>query len=767
MSNYIVSARKYRPKRFDEVVGQQNVTNTLKNAIKNQQVAHSFLFCGPRGVGKTTCARILAKTINCENLGDDFEACEQCSSCKAFQEDGSLNIFEMDAASNSNVDNIRSLTDQVRYAPQTGTYKIYIIDEVHMLSTSAFNAFLKTLEEPPHHAIFILATTEKHKLLPTILSRCQIFDFNRIRIEDIVDFMMEIADKEGIEADRNGLHIIAQKADGALRDALSMFDRLLTFSGNSLSLQDVLDNLNILDYDYYFKVTDALLAGDVATVLLTFDDILRKGFEGDLFINGLAEHFRDLLVCKDPNTVSLLEVTGDLKTRYQEQAALAPASFLLNALNLASQCDMNYKTSKNKRLHVELALIKMAHISQAVDVASSQDGQQSGNNAQSEEAASSQTAAKKKSVSDAEDSQTTFSTDTEAEQSSVEESLEVTGTSYQNEESTAVDHQADDQETSFATEQVSNEGVFDDQNDAQTINKEHQDSNLTSADALFQDEPQESKTVAPSSASPEETPPPVQNGEENVTPQQEISTEDQEADNGSNGETEKEWQEANVFLDGADIHEEVGTASFDGAPSEKQSAGEGSMETMTEEEPEQGKTESSSLTVTGESQGNAPKESMNGSFTLSDLQNNHIVNEDNKDTEVAEPEVDEENVSIDRDHLLEVWHQYMQELYDNKRLSLYGFMKDITPQVNGPTVEITLTNKLQEEIFSNERQKLNDYLKQQMGISYLRLVMKVEKNKEDQPSNRPFTAKEKMQKMAEKNDKLLKLKEELDLDLEY
>jgi len=770
MSNYIVSARKYRPKRFDEVVGQQNVTNTLKNAIKNQQVAHSFLFCGPRGVGKTTCARILAKTINCENPGHDFEACEECASCKTFQENGSLNIFEMDAASNSQVDDIRSLTDQVRYAPHTGSYKIYIIDEVHMLSQSAFNAFLKTLEEPPSYAIFILATTEKHKLLPTILSRCQIFDFNRIRIEDIVDFMMQIADKEGIEADRNGLHIIAQKADGALRDALSMFDRLLTFSGNSLSLQDVLDNLNILDYDYYFKVTDALLAGDVANVLLTFDDILRKGFEGDVFINGLAEHFRDLLVCKDPNTVSLLEVTGDLKTRYQEQAALAPASFLLNALNLASQCDMNYKTSKNKRLHVELALIKMAHISQAVELATSQDGEASAENARSESAHSSQTAAKKKSVSDLQDSQSTLTTGTEADQSGNSEPL-AQETSNNTEETNGSGNPSGDEENHVDTEQVSDEGLFARANDGQSTTEEHELSN-SSIGVSSQDEAYPSEGSTYSSENEDETQFPPQNSEDDQNHEpavSEVSEEKQEAHLTDNQpqEKEEEGQKTNGLLNGTDDGSQETTQEWQGEASEHPSAAEDPVETMTGQEPQHSAKETSPSSASlQEPQETGPKESMNGSFTLSDLRNNYITNDQEQEQQVAEPESAEE-VLIDQDQLLEVWQQYTRELYDQKRLSLYGFMKDITPQANGPAVEITFTNRLQEEIFSNERQKLNEYLKQQLSVPYLRLSMKMDKNKESQPSNRPFTAKEKMQKMAEKNDKLLKLKDELDLDLDY
>lgn len=364
MDHFVVSARKYRPITFDSVVGQSHITTTLKNAIRTNHLAQAFLFCGPRGVGKTTCARILAKTINCQNLSDDIEPCGACESCVSFQNNASFNIHELDAASNNSVDDIRNLIDQVRYPPQTGKYKIYIIDEVHMLSPAAFNAFLKTLEEPPSYAIFILATTEKHKILPTILSRCQIFDFNRIRTTDIANHLAHIAGKEGIIADREALELIGQKADGGLRDALSMFDLNVTFSPtHELTYADVLENLHILDYDYYFKITDALLEGSISKSLLLFDEIVRKGFDGHLFVVGLLEHFRNLMVCKDPITVSLLEVTEVARAKYLDQSRRASLSFLLSALSVGSQCDIHYKTSKNQRLHVELCLMKLAKLS--------------------------------------------------------------------------------------------------------------------------------------------------------------------------------------------------------------------------------------------------------------------------------------------------------------------------------------------------------------------------------------------------------------------
>jgi DNA polymerase-3 subunit gamma/tau len=362
MENFIVSARKYRPSSFDTVIGQDSITNTLKSAIKNKHLAQAYLFCGPRGVGKTTCARIFAKTINCTNLGENLEACDKCESCLSFNSLRSFNIHELDAASNNKVEDIRSLNDQVRIPPQIGRYSIYIIDEVHMLSSSAFNAFLKTLEEPPSHAIFILATTEKHKIIPTILSRCQIFDFNRIRIEDIVSRLMFVAKNEGITAAEEALHVIGQKADGALRDALSIFDQIVSLSGKTITYKDVIDNLNVLDYEYYFKTIDGALTGDVSTVLLTFNEVLEKGFDGHNFISGLNSHLRDLLISKDESTLRLLEATPAIKQRYLQQTAKCPVDFLFKALETGNNCDLAYKGSKNPRLHVELSLIRLCRL---------------------------------------------------------------------------------------------------------------------------------------------------------------------------------------------------------------------------------------------------------------------------------------------------------------------------------------------------------------------------------------------------------------------
>ena len=362
MENYIVSARKYRPSTFESVVGQRALTTTLKNAIATQKLAHAYLFCGPRGVGKTTCARIFAKTINCMTPTADGEACNQCESCVAFNEQRSYNIHELDAASNNSVDDIRQLVEQVRIPPQIGKYKVYIIDEVHMLSASAFNAFLKTLEEPPRHAIFILATTEKHKILPTILSRCQIYDFNRISVEDTVNHLSYVASKEAITAEPEALNVIALKADGGMRDALSIFDQVVSFTGGNITYKSVIDNLNVLDYEYYFRLTDCFLENKVSDALLLFNDILNKGFDGSHFITGLSSHFRDLLVAKDAVTLPLLEVGASIRQRYQEQAQKCPLPFLYRAMKLCNECDLNYRISKNKRLLVELTLIKVAQL---------------------------------------------------------------------------------------------------------------------------------------------------------------------------------------------------------------------------------------------------------------------------------------------------------------------------------------------------------------------------------------------------------------------
>ena len=363
MENFIVSARKYRPTQFDSVVGQSHITTTLKNAIKSNHLAQAFLFCGPRGVGKTTCARILAKTINCENIGTDGEACGTCPSCQSFQDNTSLTIHELDAASNNSVDDIRNLIDQVRYPPQRGRYKIYIIDEVHMLSAAAFNAFLKTLEEPPSYAIFILATTEKHKILPTILSRCQIFDFNRIQWKDMADHLANIAQKENIQAEPSALELISIKADGGLRDALSMFDLNVTFStDNTLRHKDVLENLHILDSDYYVSLTNHLIQQNHVETLVLLDEIMRKGFDGQQFISGFMEHLRNLLFAKDPQTLALMEISDESRAKFKQQAELTSTSFLLSAMNICSTCESNYKSAKNARLHLELCLLKINYL---------------------------------------------------------------------------------------------------------------------------------------------------------------------------------------------------------------------------------------------------------------------------------------------------------------------------------------------------------------------------------------------------------------------
>jgi len=369
MEKFVVSARKYRPITFDAVVGQSHITTTLQNAIRTNHLAQAFLFCGPRGVGKTTCARILAKTINCQNLTEDISPCNECESCKSFNNNASFNIHELDAASNNSVEDIRNLTDQVRFPPQNGKYKVYIIDEVHMLSQAAFNAFLKTLEEPPSYAIFILATTEKHKILPTILSRCQIFDFNRIQIKDMADHLANVASKEGISADYQALELIAQKADGGLRDALSMFDLNVTFAaGNEMTYKSVLDNLHILDYDYYFRMTDFLYSGNISGALLLYNEVLEKGFDSHQFVVGLNEHFRNLMVSKDQQTVKLLQVAESTQRRYLEQSGKLPLGYILSSLSVGSHLDINYKSAKNQRLHVEIGLMKLSQIQNVLNL---------------------------------------------------------------------------------------------------------------------------------------------------------------------------------------------------------------------------------------------------------------------------------------------------------------------------------------------------------------------------------------------------------------
>jgi DNA polymerase-3 subunit gamma/tau len=368
MEKFIVSARKYRPQAFDTVVGQNHITTTLKNAIKSGQLAHAFLFCGPRGVGKTTCARILAKTINCENVTAEGEACNECHSCRSFNEGTSMNIHELDAASNNSVDDIRSLAEQVRFSPQAGKYKVYIIDEVHMLSTQAFNAFLKTLEEPPPYAIFILATTEKHKILPTILSRCQIFDFKRITLQDTVDHLQGIANKEQIHAEETALQLIAQKSEGCMRDALSILDKIVSFTNGEVNYSNTIEHLNILDADYYFKLTDCMLNQDLSGAMLLYNDIDRKGFEGDMVLNGFAEFLRNLLVCKDERVAGLLEVVESFRQRFVETAKKTDTGFLVSALNILNEAEISYRLARNKRLHVELILIKLCYLKQALEL---------------------------------------------------------------------------------------------------------------------------------------------------------------------------------------------------------------------------------------------------------------------------------------------------------------------------------------------------------------------------------------------------------------
>lgn len=376
MENFVVSARKYRPDSFETVVGQPSITRTLINAIKSKQLAHAYLFCGPRGVGKTTCARIFAKTINCQNLGSDTEACRECESCQSFSQNRSFTIHELDAASNNSVEDIRNLTDQVRIPPQVGKYSIYIIDEVHMLSAQAFNAFLKTLEEPPAHAIFILATTEKHKIIPTILSRCQIFDFNRIKVSDIIEHLKKVAGEEGVEIDAAAMNIIAQKADGSMRDALSIFDQVVSFSGKKVDYKTVVANLNVLDYDYYFKFTEAFLSGNYRQTLIIYNEILNNGFDSHNLINGLGGHFRNLLVTKDPETIQLMELSGEVADKYLESAKVCSEAFIFKGLDIINTCDIHYKQAKDSRLYVEICLLKLSTILSAPSISSASSATQ-------------------------------------------------------------------------------------------------------------------------------------------------------------------------------------------------------------------------------------------------------------------------------------------------------------------------------------------------------------------------------------------------------
>lgn len=372
---YVVSALKYRPQHFNTVVGQSHITTTLKNAIRSGQLAHAFLFCGPRGVGKTTCARILAKTINCTSRTEDVEACDTCDSCNAFRENASFNVHELDAASNNGVEDIRELIEQVRFAPLGGSrYKVYIIDEVHMLSTQAFNAFLKTLEEPPAHAIFILATTEKHKILPTILSRCQIFDFNRITTKDTVEHLAEICQKEHISAEREALHLISNKSEGCMRDALSIMDKIASFSNGAITYASTVEHLNILDYDYYFRLVEYFMMQDFASVMLLFDEVSAKGFEGEHFLNGLSEHFRNLMMARDAAVSRLLDLPENVKNRYFNQANAITQAYIVNALSVLNQAELHYKMARNRRLHVEMALIRLNYLQQAIRLLSDEEG---------------------------------------------------------------------------------------------------------------------------------------------------------------------------------------------------------------------------------------------------------------------------------------------------------------------------------------------------------------------------------------------------------
>ncbi len=713
MDKFVVSARKYRPSKFTEVVGQQSVTQTLKNAIKTDHLGHSFLFCGPRGVGKTTCARILAKTINCEAITPEFEACGECPSCKAFQESSSFNVFELDAASNSHVDDIRGLIEQVRYAPQTGNYKIYIIDEVHMLSQSAFNAFLKTLEEPPSYAIFILATTEKHKIIPTILSRCQIFDFNRIRIGDMVDFLNAICSREQLSAEEDALHMIAQKSDGALRDALSIFDRIVSFSEGKISYQHVIDNLNILDYDYFFNVIDALLVEDVSAVLNIFNEVLQKGFEGDNFIYGLGQHCRDLLVCKDEETLCLLEVSDQLREKYKAQAATVPVAFLLNALDIINTCDTSYKASKHKRLHVEMALIKLSYIQSAVALATGAPVELPKKKPQPPEAkpAAGLTA--------------------DPSASKVPEADVEPAASEQPSVSTTPADVSPVEKTESSTGQVSE----------------------TPAEPPVQSGPQTPETapIEPEPVAAEEpaseytaSPPPPSQSDEQPAPVTEPATLEP-----SVGST------AAQQVPETPIKEKVPEPVAAEKPASEQS------EDPAPSAPPQSTPVSPSEPLFADSVRIKPLDEI-----TQDVKNPNVSNESEQETEAQEDKVIDDIV-VDPEALQEHWKAYAEQLAKDGRMSLHALMSVIPPVTDKNQIIVKVENQLQLEIFEQEKINLLAFLKTKLDQPSLVMILKIEKDPNAPVDKTPYTAKEKFEKMAEKEPLIKEFQNRLNLELDF
>jgi len=715
MEKFVVSARKYRPNTFDSVVGQQSITDTLKNAIKTDHLAQAFLFCGSRGVGKTTCARILAKTINCSNRTDKVEACNECDSCKAFNDGRSLNILEMDGASNNSVDNIRELTDQVRFAPQIGDYKVYIIDEVHMLSPAAFNAFLKTLEEPPPHAIFILATTEKHKIIPTILSRCQIFDFNRIRVEDITTHLASIAQKENIEAEEEALHIVAQKADGALRDALSMFDQLVSFSGMQLSYQDVISNLNILDYDYYFKCTDILNQGKIPAALLLFDEIRKRGFDGHLFINGLAGHLRNLLVCQDELTLDLLEAAPSVKERYKEQAGSVQPDFLMKTLDICAQCDIQYKSSKNQRLLVELSLMQMASINSAAPIAvekkkhriKSPEAMVSGQKADSKSAE-----VQNQENKDAENASRTRSSDSGSSEKPDRQSAEV-----QNQEN------SDAENASRTRSSDSDSTEKPDGQSAEVQNQENGDAEIAS------------RTRSSDSDSTEKP------------DRQKVDSKSAEVQNQENGDAENASR----------------TRSSDSDSSEKP---DGQSAEVQNQENRDAKNASRTRSSDSDS---IKKEIVSDiqpdrtrALSIHALTTEHAKAEEKK---AAEAYTSEDRTEFDGEKLMSVWTELIKKIGDEawEGASMITSALSIRePKVlEDHKLEVLVDNKSQAEELMLRRTDIHDFLRKKLANGAVEVTVRVNKNEK---LRKAYTDEEKFKEMAEENPNLLRLRKQFDLD---
>ena len=645
MENFVVSARKYRPVTFESVVGQGTITSTLINAIKNNHLAQAFLFCGPRGVGKTTCARILAKTINCENVSDKIEACDKCESCTSFNESHSFNIHELDAASNNHVEDIRNLIDQVRIAPQVGKYSIYIIDEVHMLSLNAFNAFLKTLEEPPPYAIFILATTSKQKIIPTILSRCQIFDFSRIRVSDIAVHLEFVAKSEEIEAEQDALHVIAQKADGSLRDALSIFDQMVSSGSGKIDYDTVIENLNILDYDYYFKVNDAIQAKDIPSALLIFDEILNNGFDGHNFITGLSEHFRNLLVCKDSRTVQLLQVGSSIGKKYDLQAQAAPTEYLLDALKITSKADVTYNNTINQRLTVELALMQLCSL--------------------------------------------------------------------------GLGKQEEEQEYTIDSP-------------GEVIKKEE----VSEPKATYEANETESTVTAVES-------------KENTTEKEEAET-DSSAISESKEELTTESQNEVIEKPAEELTEE------------KEQASEMVSEDVKENNPSPAdKIKSGSRTVSigglaKNSQQDEPEEQADA-----EEGNNTTDTAD----EVAENGPGVDLKSIPDEDFKKVWQNYADEIQKQGRHSLYSTLTKSSLEFNDNNeLVLTIENKVQEQEMHEEKQNLAAHLKEHLDLSQITITTIISESDE---VKKPYTSIEKFQRMAEKNPSISKLKEQLDLDIDF